>query len=121
MKALFDTNILIDYLNGIEAARDEIALYERPMISSITWMEVLIGAADEQEEIKLRAFLSRFTVLPVNIEISERVVELRRKHRMRLPDAIIWATSLCASTLLVSRNTRDFPAEHPGVRVPYTL
>lgn len=24
MKALFDTNILIDYLNGIEAAKDEI-------------------------------------------------------------------------------------------------
>jgi hypothetical protein len=25
MKALFDTNILIDYLNGIGAAKDEIA------------------------------------------------------------------------------------------------
>jgi len=27
MKALFDTNILIDYLNGIEAAREEIERY----------------------------------------------------------------------------------------------
>ncbi len=34
MKALFDTNILIDYLNGIGAARNELALYEQPMISS---------------------------------------------------------------------------------------
>jgi len=121
MKALFDTNILIDYLNGIEAARDELALYEQAMISSITWMEVLVGAVGEDEEVQLRAFLSRFTVLPVDIEVSERAVELRRQYRMRLPDAIIWATAQCASALLVSRNTRDFPAEHPGVRVPYIV
>ncbi len=121
MKALFDTNIIIDYLNGIKAAKDELALYEKPSISSITWMEVLVGASNEDEEIKLRAFLSRFTVLPVNMDVSEKAVELRRQYRMRLPDAIIWATAMCASSLLVSRNTRDFPADHPGVRVPYCL
>jgi len=60
-------------------------------------------------------------VLAVDSAVSERTVELRRQYRMRLPDAIIWATALCASALLVSRNTRDFPADHPGVRVPYTL
>jgi len=121
MKALFDTNILIDFLNGIEASRDELALFDNPMISSITWMEVMVGAVDEQEETQLRAFLRRFEVLAVDAEVSERAVELRRQYRMRLPDAIIWATALCASALLVSRNTRDFPADHPGVRVPYTL
>jgi len=121
LKAVFDTNILIDYLNGIEAAKNEIALYDKPMISSITWMEVLIGAHDEQEEIKLRAFLSKFSVLPVDIDASEQAIELRRQYRMRLPDAIIWATALCASALLISRNTRDFPADHPSVRVPYSL
>jgi len=119
MKALFDTNILIDYLNGIEAARNELRLYDRPSISSITWMEVMVGASGETEEIKLRAFLSSFTVLPVDIEVSEKAVELRRQYRMRLPDAIIWATAFCSSSLLVSRNTKDFPADHPGVRVPY--
>lgn len=121
MKALFDTNILIDYLNGIEAARNELAFYEQPMISSITWMEVMVGASGEDEESQLRDFLNRFVVLPVNLDVSERAVELRRQYRMRLPDAIIWATALCAAALLVSRNTRDFPAEHPGVRAPYHL
>jgi len=121
MKALFDTNILIDYLNGIEASRDELAHYDNLMISSITWMEVMVGATDAQEEIKLRAFLRRFAVLEVDAEVAERAVALRRQYRMRLPDAIIWATALCASALLVSRNTRDFPADHPSVRVPYTI
>jgi len=53
MKALFDTNILIDYLNGIGVARSELALYEQPMISSITWMEVMVGASGADEEARL--------------------------------------------------------------------
>ncbi|MDQ6982326.1 MAG: type II toxin-antitoxin system VapC family toxin [Mariprofundus sp.] len=119
MNALFDTNILIDYLNGIEAARNELLLYDKPCISNITWMEVLVCTSCEDEEIQLRAFLSRFTVLPVNMDVSEKGVELRRQYRMRLPDAIVWATATCNALLLVSRNTKDFPADHPGVRVPY--
>ncbi len=38
VKALFDTNILIDYLNGISAAKKELARYEYRAISTITWM-----------------------------------------------------------------------------------
>lgn len=44
MKALFDTNILIDYLNGIAAAKKELDLYESRAISIVTWMEVMSGA-----------------------------------------------------------------------------
>ena len=40
LKALFDTNILVDYLSGIAAAKDEISLYDDKAISIITWMEV---------------------------------------------------------------------------------
>jgi len=36
VNALLDTNVLIDYLNGIEAARVEIARYQNPYISPIT-------------------------------------------------------------------------------------
>jgi predicted nucleic acid-binding protein len=38
---------------------------------------------------------------------------------MKLPDAIIWAAAQSEDRILVTRNTRDFPAEDPGVRVPY--
>lgn len=43
VKALLDTNILIDFLNGVPQARDEIARYRRTAISIITWMEVMAG------------------------------------------------------------------------------
>ena len=51
--------------------------------------------------------------------MTMRAVELRRERRLRLPDAIIWATARCAGCLLVTRNTGDFPEDEPDVRVPY--
>ena len=120
MKAVFDTNILIDYLNGIEQAKDEINRYSHILISSITWMEVLVGTTKDNEAIT-RAFLSRFEQIPVSSEIAEKAVSVRKELKIRLPDAIIKATADCENALLVSRNTKDFPKDDPSVRVPYRL
>ncbi|PKA40209.1 type II toxin-antitoxin system VapC family toxin [Rhizobium sullae] len=118
VKALFDTNILIDYLNAIPEARDELDRYERRAISIITWMDVLIGAAHEVEA-ATRSFLNSFQVIAVDSAIAEGAVCLRQRHRIKLPDAIIWSTADTHSLLLVTRNTKDFPADNPGIRVPY--
>ncbi len=120
MKALLDTNILIDYLNGVDSALQEIALYEAPLISPITWMEVMSGARPDEEEC-VRAFLARFTQVPIDAKVAEITVSIRRKQRIRLPDAIIWASAQAENALLVSRNIKDFPSQAPGVRVPYEL
>ena len=120
MKAILDTNILIDYLNGIQQAQRELDQYEDPCISLITWMEVLAGALPEEEDV-IREFLIRFRVIPVDKKIAEEAVRLRRERRLRLPDAIIWATARDSSLILVTRNTRDFPDGFPGIRVPYRL
>jgi len=48
-------------------------------------------------------------------------VDLRRPYRMRLPDALIWATALELGHTLITRNSRDFPPEHPGIRLPYQV
>lgn len=120
VKALFDTNVLIDYLGGIGAAKKELGRYEYRAISTITWMEVLVGASAEEED-AIRAWLGSFDVIAVDGAIANRAVEIRKTRRVRLPDAIIWATAQVHSLLLVSRNTKDFPADEPGVRVPYKV
>ena len=120
MKALLDTNILIDYLNGIDAARKEIGRYEKALISPITWMEVMVGVNDDERQ-AIRSFLSRFDQVNIDAEVAEIAVSIRRKHKMRLPDAIIWASAKRESALLVSRNVNDFPADSPDVRVPYRV
>lgn len=118
--ALFDTNILIDHLNAIPQAREEIERFENRAISIITWMEVMGGANADLVE-PTRRFLEGFNVIALDDEIANRAVELRRAHRIKLPDAVIWATAQTAGRLLVTRNTKDFSSDDPGVREPYTL
>jgi len=119
VKALFDTNILVDYLNGVEASKQEIGRYTQRLVSIVTWMEVLVGATDEAETDVLEMFMRDFRVVDLTRTIAREAVDLRRGRRIRLPDAIIWATANAESALLITRNTRDFPADAPGVRVPY--
>ena len=84
MRALIDTNILIDYLAGTEAARQELARYGAPAISAITWMEVLVGARSAEEAAALRSFLARFERLPIDDAVSEAAVS---SARARYPPA----------------------------------
>lgn len=121
MKALFDTSILIDYLNGVEAARTEIERARERFISIVTWMEVLAGAHHAEEEDVIDMFLRDFTVVELTRRIARDAVDIRRTHRIRLPDAIVWASARSESAVLVTRNTKDFPTGEPGVRVPYRL
>jgi predicted nucleic acid-binding protein len=120
VKALLDTNILIDFLHKVPAARDELHRYEDKAISIITWMEVLIGAPPLAAR-ATRAFLDNFTLIELNEKVAERAVRLRQQHRLKLPDAIIWASAQVHSMLLVTRDTKGFPADDPGVRMPYRL
>jgi predicted nucleic acid-binding protein len=117
---LFDTNILIDYLSGVVEARAELERYPDRAISVITWMEVMAGSTPE-DEAQIRAFLMTFLNLSITAAAAERAVVLRRKWRIKLPDAIIQATAEVGDRLLITRNTRDFPSGVPGVRVPYQI
>jgi len=119
MKALFDSNILIDFLQGNEAAREELNLYSAVAISRITWMEVLIGATTKTEERLRLKFLAEFETLELNAAVAHEAVELRRRRRLKLPDAIILASARVAQAILVTRNHRDFFRNDPEVRIPY--
>ncbi|MGQ0654221.1 MAG: type II toxin-antitoxin system VapC family toxin [Betaproteobacteria bacterium] len=120
VRALFDSNIVIDFLNAIEQARAELGRYKQPAISVITWIEVMAGAKAGTEE-GTRSFLAGLEQIGVTSEIADRAVALRRSERMRLPDAIILATAQTENILLVTRDTKGFGPEMPGVRIPYNL
>ena len=121
VKALFDTNILIDYLNGIPDAGKEIGRYREKAISLITWIEVMVGATAQDDAI-IKAFLSQFELLPIDSTVSTEAVTIRRTRRIKLPDAIILATARTTDRLLITRNTKDFPAGvDVDVRMPYRL
>ena len=119
MRALFDTNILIDYLAGIESAEVEINRYRDRCVSVITWIEVLVGARPGDEEDVVELFLRDFRVVDLTRSVAREAIAIRRVKRMRLPDAIVLASARAESALLVTRNTKDFPRDDPAIRVPY--
>ncbi|GLQ58135.1 type II toxin-antitoxin system VapC family toxin [Devosia nitrariae] len=120
VRALFDTNILVDFLSAVPQAREELDRYNRKAISIITWMEVLVGARADVEA-ATHEFLSGFDIVPLDDSVAGRAVELRRDYRLKLPDAVIWASADVHSMLLVTRDSKDFPVDAPGIRVPYFL
>lgn len=122
MRAVLDSNILIDHLRGLGAAGTEIARYAPAVISPITWIEVMAGASEDVERAALRTFLASFELAPWTRPIMERAALLRNETRLRLPDAIVLATALCDDLILVTRNTKDFdPRIWPNIRVPYDV
>jgi predicted nucleic acid-binding protein len=120
-RALFDTNILIDCLKHIPEALAELKRYKEHAISVITRMEVLAGAKDYLEERQLRKFLLRFALVPLNEDIADLTVSLRRHKRLKVPDAIILASAQYLDVPLITRNTRDFQGISPLVLIPYRL
>lgn len=59
------------------------------------------------------------------IELSEAVLQeslnLRRTHRLKLPDAMIWASARVNGWQLVTRNTKDFQPEWAGILLPFGI
>lgn len=123
MTGFFDTNILIDFLNGIPAAQTTLASFSRRIISRVTWMEVMVGVKDTPGEDVARKFLAQFEIHELTPEIAEAAVTLRRHHqpKLRLPDAIILASARRLGCRLTTRNTRDFPTDSADVHLPYSL
>lgn len=121
MSVLLDSCILIDFLLGHDEAREYVSRLDDAAISMISWMEVAVGASSPDEEVVLRTFLTTFEVLPIDTRVAEEAVHLRRSRRMKLPDAIIFATARVHGRALATRNTKDFGVDEPGVTIPYQL
>ena len=116
----FDTNILIDWLLDRPQALAELSRYARPRISRIAWAEVLAGEPLETRD-HVRELIAPFEIVEVDGRIALTASDIRHRTRMKLLDALILATAQVNGAILVTRNTKDFPAEMPGIRVPYTL
>lgn len=120
-EASFDSNILIDSLNGDRRAKIELLQVERRWISRITWIEVM-SKASPADEAMMGEFFADFDLEEVTVPIARRAASLRfDRPKLKLPDAVIHASALLGERVLVTRNTKDFPADMPGIRIPYTL
>ncbi len=116
----FDTNILIDWLKNSRQAISELSRYKRHRISRIVWTELLAGVPFEERDVLQRA-ISSFEVVEIDARIAAAAAEIRHRSPMKLLDAYILATAQVNGAILITRNTKDFPAEMPGIRIPYKI
>ena len=116
----FDTNIVIDWLKRKPQAIAELERYSRHRMSRIVWTEILAGEDIDRRE-PVRQALSNFEIAEVDARIALSAADIRYRSRMKLMDAYILATAQVNGAILVTRNAKDFPANMPGIRVPYSL
>ncbi len=114
MKALLDTDIIVDFLRTKEKSKnlikdvsdDKITAY----ISVLTEAEILSGDECNTKERMAIAdeLLSLFKKIEVNSELARKGADFRRTHKIPLTDAIIAATAIKLSVPIYSRNTKHF-------------
>ena len=122
MTPILDSNIVIDALAALPQAQVEIERYQRCAISTVTWIEEMsLRHAPDAMAIIADYLRSSFVEYPLTKDIAMVAAEIRRERRLKLPDAVIWATAKANNTLLVTRNTKDFPEGEPDIRIPYTF
>lgn len=108
---LFDSNVLIDYLNGntiVVKKLQEIRRSEQILcISTITVTEVLSLSSLTPADIKvIDAFLSEFMVLSVTNDIARQAAVLRRANNLSVPDALIVSTALLHGLSLMTADIK---------------
>jgi predicted nucleic acid-binding protein len=109
---LIDTNAIIDYLgnkiplNGMQFMNSVIDAV--PNISVITKIEVLGFNTTKSDYELLTSFMDDANVIELSKEVADICIDLRKKTKIKLPDAIIASTALATNSVLITRNSVDF-------------
>ena len=105
---LIDTNLLIflskGYVSVDQVFDNEVAQYA---ISVVTQMEALgYPFKSKVEEDFIRNLVDLFDVIYIDEKIAHQVINLRKQHRIKLPDAIICATAIVNGATLYSNDLK---------------
>lgn len=118
-KIICDTDVLIDYFDVTQKRHPETKLIleqnigiSNILISSITKMELILGATNKADLNTISKKLNRFSILLINEAINLRAIDLvqtyRLSHGLALADAMIAATAIQIELELFTYNIKDF-------------
>ena len=112
-KYLIDTNVVIDFFIGrlpLKATDWLEELFEGEFCFSIINKIELLGftSTDPNEMQLLEDLVGIAVLLPLSDEVANETIEMRKQHKIKLPDAIVGATAISYNLTLVTRNLKDF-------------
>ena len=101
-KLFLDSNILLYFLYGDNDVI-EIIFDKDVVISFITELELLsFPKLSRDEENNIKELLKNCQLINLNEEIKSLTIELKRKYKLKLPDAIIAATAYYLNLPLIT-------------------
>jgi len=112
-KILVDTNIAIGYIGN----RLDIRLMDKLdylfnsqyHISVINKIELLgYPNLDKNEESKFNLLIDNSIVHDIDNKVIDKTIKIRKKTKIKLPDALIAATCLVNDLAILTLNTKDF-------------
>ena len=111
---LIDTNILIYHTAGSEAISNfirDIIARRAFNVSVLTKIEFLGWNKHSPEGFqKCRQLIELANVYLIDDDTAEKAIELKRRAKIKLADAVIAATALVNKFRLVTRNVDDYKA-----------
>ncbi len=112
VKYLIDTDILIYYFNGlIKSNKIDVVLINSFNISIVTKIEFLSWDKLYSDKIlfeKAKEFISNANVFDLNSIVCDMTIELRQKHKIKVPDAIIASTAKVYDFKVLTNNLKHF-------------
>ena len=104
IRCILDTNVVLYLLGGRLINALPIGTF---YISIINEMELLsYSAIADDELVRVQEFLSEVTIVGFNENVKNEAIALRKKYRLKLPDAIVCATALVVNTRLLSNDVQ---------------
>jgi len=118
-KVILDSNIIIYLSKGVIDIVDLIRSKKVEVwISIISYMEVLsFNFLSSEEEKFVRNLLQEFFIIEINREIAEKTIQIRRKYKTKLPDAIICASAAVINAILITADTQLGKVREAKVKV----
>lgn len=121
---IFDSNTLIYISKNILKIENLITPNVQPSISIISHIEVLgFPFATNEDQLYMQKICSLCKLMYLSDLLVSETIKLRKEYRIKLPDAIIYASALVENLPLVTNNIADFKSLNRNVELinPFDL
>ena len=117
---VLDSNIVIGLLNKTITALPDNSGCKIPQyfVSIMTEIEALAHPrATPETERDTRALLSTFQIIPLNDDVKDMTIKIRRASpAIKLPDAIVAATAVVLDASLITQDRKLLALQWPNLR-----
>ncbi len=104
---VLDTNTIIYLSKELISIEKIFIANEEYAVSVITYIEVLgYDFESDKEEDFIKKLFKTLKIIYIDYTIAQNVIILRKKYKIKLPDAVICATSLVNNASLITNDLR---------------